>query len=146
MSAFPGQQGTIWEPALISCTTPPPTLQPLPPPSADDEGLRLVFTPLVFLQQLNAIVTVELDGSPVTLVADQQGALLQAALAVGLRGDSELRDVLGQVLLDCCALRLWPGTLQDASLSCSGGEVKCFNDFSYSPPLTLCCLRAGRYM
>lgn len=62
-------------------------------------------------------MAVELDGSPVAVVADQQGALLQAALTVSLGGDSKLGDVLGQVLLDRGALRLRPGTLQDASLS-----------------------------
>lgn len=74
--------------------------------SADSERLGFTFTPLVFLQQLNAVVAVELDGSPVTVVADQQGALLKAALAVGLGRDSKLVDVLGQVLLDCCTLCL----------------------------------------
>lgn len=76
------------------------------PLSADGERLGLAFTPLVFLQQLNAVVAVELDRSPVAVVADQQGALLQAALTVGLGGDPELGDVLGQVLLDCRALGL----------------------------------------
>lgn len=91
------------------------SLQPLrsPPPSpdhftlsADSEGQRLTLAPLVFLQQLDAVVAIELDCSPVAVVADQQGALLQAALTVGLGGDSELRDVLGQVLLNCRTLRL----------------------------------------
>lgn len=83
--------------------------QPSPefvPLSADREGLGLTFTPLVFLEQLNSVVAVELDGSPVTVVADQQRALLQAALAVGFGRDSELSNVAGQVFLNCCPLRL----------------------------------------
>lgn len=137
ISAFPGQRGTIWESALISCFRRPlPLFLPPSPLSADSEGLRLTLTPLVLLQQLNAVVAVELDGPPVAVVADQQGALLQAALAVGLGGDSELCDVSGQVLLDRRTLRLWPGALQDASLSYDGGEVNgvrdhmCLNSFS----------------
>ncbi|KAG7241268.1 hypothetical protein INR49_025786, partial [Caranx melampygus] len=65
----------------------------------DSERLRFTFTPLVLLQQLNAVVAVELDGSPVTVVADQQGALLQAALTVSFGGDSELGDISSQPLL-----------------------------------------------
>lgn len=99
-SAVPGQQGAIRESAMIMDMRHP---QPL---STHDEGLRLVFTPLVFLQQLNAVVAVELDGSPVTMVVDQQGALLQAALTVGLGRNAELCDVSGQVFLDCRTLRL----------------------------------------
>lgn len=76
------------------------------PLSADSQGLGLTFTPLVFLKQLNAVVAVELDGSPVAVVADQQRALLKAALTVGFGRDSELCDVSGQVLLDCCPLCL----------------------------------------
>lgn len=68
-------------------------------------------------------MAVKLDGSPVAVVVDQQGALLQAALTVGLGGNSELSDVSRQVFLHCCTLRLGPGTLQDAPLSCSGSEV-----------------------
>lgn len=113
------------------------SLSPSPahfPLSADSEGLGLTFTPLVFLQQLNAIVAVELDGSPVAVVADQQRALLQAAFAVGLCGDSELGDVLGQVLLYSRTLRLRPGALQDASLSYKEGETMyvCFNNSYHS--------------
>lgn len=84
--------------------------------SAHDEGQRLAFTPLILLQQLNAIVAVKLNGPPVPLVANQQRTLLQAALAVGLGGHAELVDVLGQVLLHCRALCLRPGTLQNATL------------------------------
>lgn len=62
-------------------------------------------------------MAVELDGSPVAVVADQQGALLQAPLAVGLGGHTELVDVLGQVLLHRRPLRLGPGPLQDTSLA-----------------------------
>lgn len=40
-------------------------------------------------------MAVELDGSPVAVVADQKGALLQATLAVCFCWDSELVDVLG---------------------------------------------------
>lgn len=85
-----------------------PSYSPLPPSplSADSEGLWVIFTPLVLLQQLNAVVAVELDGSPVAVVADQQGALLQAALAVGFGGDSELGNVSSQVLLNGRTLRL----------------------------------------
>lgn len=92
------------------------------PISADREGLGFVFTPLVLLQQLNAVVAVELDGSPVAVVADQQRALLQAALAVRFGGHSEFGDVLGQVLFDGRPLRLRPGTLQDTSLSYRGRQ------------------------
>lgn len=63
-------------------------------------------------------MAVELNGAPVAVVADQQGALLQAALAVGLGRHPELVDVLGQVLLYGRSLRLRPGPLQDASLPC----------------------------
>lgn len=84
----------------------PPPPPPSPPLSADSEGLQLVFTPLVFLEQLNAVVAVELNGSPVAVVVDQQRTLLQAALAVRFGGDAELCDVLGKVLLNCCSLRL----------------------------------------
>ncbi|TNN62779.1 hypothetical protein EYF80_027005 [Liparis tanakae] len=72
--------------------------------------------------QLDAVVAVELDGSPVAVVGDQQGALLQAALAVGLGGNAELGDVLVQVLLHRRTLRLRPGPLQDAALSCKQEE------------------------
>lgn len=85
--------------------------------SANSKRLRLAVPPLVLLQQLDAVVAVELDGPPVTVVVDQQGALLQAALAVGLGGDSQFVNVLSQVLFYRCALRLRPGTLQDTSLS-----------------------------
>ena len=51
-------------------------------------------------------MAVEFDSTPVAMVADQQGALLQAALTVSLSGDSKLIDVLGQVLFDCGTLRL----------------------------------------
>lgn len=83
---------------------PPPHLNC--PPSADGKWLQLVFAPLIFFEQLNAVVTVELDGSPVTVVVDQQGALLQAALTVCFGRDTELCDILGKVLLDCCSFRL----------------------------------------
>lgn len=109
-------------------TPPAPDHSPL---SADCERQGLTLTPLVFLQKLNAVVAVELDGSPVAVVTDQQRALLQAAFTVGLGGDSELGDVLGQVLFDCRALRLRPGTLQNPSLSCKCREnnrvYTCFN-------------------
>lgn len=85
--------------------------------SADSEGQGLIFTPLVLLEQLNAVVAVELNSPPVSVVADQQGALLQTALTVCLSRDSEFSDVLGQVLLNRRPLRLRPGSLQDASLS-----------------------------
>lgn len=74
--------------------------------SADGERRQLTFTPLVFLKQLNAVVTIEFNGSPITVVVDQQGALLQAALAVSFGRHSELSDVSGQVLLYGCPLRL----------------------------------------
>lgn len=51
-------------------------------------------------------MAVELDGSPVAVIVDQQGALLQAALTVSLGGNAKLIDVLGQVLLDCSTLSL----------------------------------------
>ena len=106
------QQDTIWGSALNWKLS---TFFSL---STDSEGgLELAFTSLIFLQQLNAIVAVEFDSTPVAMVADQQGALLQAALTVSLSGDSKLIDVLGQVLFDCGTLRLWPGALQDAALS-----------------------------
>lgn len=88
---------------------PPPAFPPSlehSPFSADSEGQGVAVAPLVFLQQLDAVVAVELDGSPVAVVADQQRALLQATLAVCLGGDPELGDVSGQVLLDRRALRL----------------------------------------
>lgn len=85
--------------------------------SADGERLRFAVPLLVLLQQLNAVVAIEFDGTPVTLVADQQGALLQAALTVSLGWNTQLGDVLSQVFLNCCTLCLRPGTLQNTSLS-----------------------------
>lgn len=49
--------------------------------------------PPLLLQQLDAVVDVELDGPPVSLVAHQQRAEFKAALAVGLRGDAQLHEV-----------------------------------------------------
>lgn len=51
------------------------------------------FPPPLLLQQLDAVVDVKLDGPPVSLVAHQQGAEFEAALAVRLRGDSQLHKV-----------------------------------------------------
>ena len=108
---------------LLWSAAQPSSLRPITPSfSADGERQGLTLTPLVFLQKLNPVVAVELDGSPVAVVADQQRALLQAAFTVGLGGDSELGDVLGQVLFDCRTLRLRPGTLQNPSLSYKCGE------------------------
>lgn len=67
-------------------------------------------------------MAVEFDGPPVAVVADQQGALLQAALAVGLGRHPELIDVLVQVLLHGRPLCLGPGALQDTSFPCWGGR------------------------
>lgn len=124
-SAFRGQRGTIFRICRYELhhnpTAPQASLRHLPI-SADCEGLGFVFTPLVFLKQLNAVVAVELNGSPVAVVADQQRTLLQAALAVRFGGYSEFGDVLGQVLLNRCPLRLRPGTLQDTSLSYRGRQ------------------------
>lgn len=80
------------------------------------------FPPPLLLQQLDAVVDVELDGSPVSLVAHQQGAQFQAAFAVCLCRDAQIQEVPLQVSLHRDALRLRPGPLQHAALSCG----KCF--------------------
>lgn len=49
---------------------------------------------------------VKLDGPPVSLVAHQQRAEFEAALAVRLRRDSQLHEVSLQVSLHCYTLRL----------------------------------------
>lgn len=72
--------------------------------------------PALLLEQLDAVVDVELDSPPVTLVADQQGAEFQATLAVRLGWDAQLQQVPLQVGLHSHALRLRPGTLQNAAL------------------------------
>lgn len=72
--------------------------------SADRQRLGRPFSSLDLLQQLNAVVAVELDGSPVAVVVDQERAVLQAALTVGFGRNSELRDVLVQMLLHRCTL------------------------------------------
>lgn len=48
----------------------------------------------LLLQELDAVVDVELDGPPVPVVAHEHWAQLQAALAVGFGRDPELQEVL----------------------------------------------------
>lgn len=74
--------------------------------SAHHDWRPVVLAPLVLLEQLDAVVTVEFDGPPVAPVGDQQRAALKAALAVGLGGHAQLGDVGGQVLLHGGALRV----------------------------------------
>lgn len=77
------------------------------------------FSPPLLLQQLDPVVDIKLDGSPVSLVAHQQGAEFQAAFTVRLRGDTQVQEVLLEVRLHSYALRLGPGSLQDAAFSCA---------------------------
>lgn len=77
-----------------------------PPPGlcsalADRGG---AFPPPLLLQQLDAVVDVKLDGPPVSLVAHQQGAEFEAALAVRLGGDPQLHEVSLEVSLHCYTL------------------------------------------
>lgn len=51
------------------------------------------FSPPLLLQQLDAVVHIKLDGSPVPLVANQQGAQFQAAFTVRFGGDAQLQEV-----------------------------------------------------
>ncbi len=83
--------------------------------SAHGGGLASVSASL-FLQELDAVVAVELDGSPVALVADEQRAELQASLTVRLRRNTQLHDVPLQVRLHRHSLRLRPRPLQHAAL------------------------------
>lgn len=76
--------------------------------------------PSLLLEELDAIVDVKLDGPPVPLVAHQQGAEFQAALAVCFGRNAQIHEVPLQVSLHGNPLRLWPGTLQDASLPWEG--------------------------
>lgn len=84
--------------------------------SADGQGGRALSL-LCFFQQLDAVVAVELDGSPVSAVGDQEWTLLQTALAVCFSGDAQLHDVPHQVGLHRGPLCLGPRTLQDAALA-----------------------------
>jgi len=63
-----------------------------------------VFSPPLLLQQLDAVVNVELDRPPVSLVAHQQRAEFEAALTVRFRRDSQLYEVPLQVSLHCYTL------------------------------------------
>lgn len=83
---------------------------------------RGAFPPPLLLQQLDAVVNVKLDRPPVPLVAHQQGAEFEAALAVGLRRHSQLHEVPLQVGLHGYALVLWPGALKYATLPCGREE------------------------
>lgn len=74
--------------------------------------------PPLLLQQLDAVVDVELDRPPVSLVAHQQRAEFEASFAVRLRGDAQFHEVSLQVSLHCYTLGFWPGTLQDTALPC----------------------------
>lgn len=51
------------------------------------------FPPPLLLQQLDTVVDVKLYGPPVSLVAHQQRAEFEAALAVSLCRDSQLHEV-----------------------------------------------------
>ncbi|TNN85205.1 hypothetical protein EYF80_004555 [Liparis tanakae] len=67
----------------------------------------LLFTNILSVcrkEQLDAVVNVELDGPPVPLVAHQQRAEFEAALAVRFRRDSQLYEVPLQVSLHCYTL------------------------------------------
>ena len=85
-------------------------------------------------------MAVELDGTPVPLVADQQGALLQTALAVRLGWHTQLGDVARQVLLHCGALGLRPRPLQHPSLTWEGERER--QRYKYLLMHALCCPNA----
>lgn len=85
-----------------------------------DSGSAL--PPALLLQELDAVVDVKLDGPPISLVAHQQGAKFQTALTVSLGWHSQLNEVPLEVSFHSDTLRLWPGTLQYATLSCEVEE------------------------
>lgn len=89
------------------------------------------FPPSLLLEELNTIVDVKLDGPPVPLVAHQQRAELQAALAVRFRGNAQVHEVSLQVSLHRNPLRLGPGTLQHAALPCERSR----GQFEENPPV-----------
>lgn len=72
--------------------------------------------PALLLQELDAVVDIELDGPPVSLVTHQQGAEFETALAVRLGGDAQFHEVSLEVGLHCYTLGLGPGALQHAAL------------------------------
>lgn len=69
-----------------------------------DSGSAL--PPALLLQELDAVVDVKLDGSPISLVAHQQGAKFQTALTVSLGWHSQLHEVPLEVSLHSDTLRL----------------------------------------